>query len=126
MHVTARQRNQIRWTAVVLWAAAIFAASAVPGSNIPGDFGSVAHFVEYAILATLLFYALAASKTPELAWALAIALASTYGITDELHQLFVPLRVADPADWLVDTIGAATGATLCYALTRLSKRGADS
>jgi VanZ family protein len=37
-------------------------------------------------------------------------LASAYGITDELHQAFVPLRMPDPMDWLVDTVGAAVGA----------------
>lgn len=49
---------------------------------------------------------------PWAAVVLAIACASLYGITDELHQYFVPGRACDPADWLVDTCGAALGAVL--------------
>ncbi len=30
-----------------------------------------------------------------------------YGVTDELHQLFVPLREPDPWDVAADTVGAA-------------------
>jgi VanZ family protein len=47
---------------------------------------------------------------------MAVALASAYGITDELHQLFVPGRVSDPVDWLVDTLGAIVGV---YVATRI-------
>lgn len=47
-----------------------------------------------------------------LAVVLAVACASLYGVTDELHQYFVPGRACDPADWLVDTCGAALGAML--------------
>ena len=38
-----------------------------------------------------------------------LALASLYGITDELHQHFVPGRTADIADWYSDSIGSAIG-----------------
>ena len=47
--------------------------------------------------------------------ALAVACASLYGVTDELHQYFVPGRACDPADWLVDTCAAALGALLLKA-----------
>ena len=47
---------------------------------------------------------------------LAVACASLYGVTDELHQYFVPGRACDPADWLVDTCGAVLGAMLLKAL----------
>ena len=36
---------------------------------------------------------------------LALVLTSVYGITDEVHQLFVPGRFCDWADWLADTVG---------------------
>lgn len=51
-----------------------------------------------------------------LAVLLAVACASLYGVTDELHQYFVPGRACDPADWLVDTCGAVLGAMLLKAL----------
>ncbi|MFR0868308.1 MAG: VanZ family protein [Adlercreutzia sp.] len=34
---------------------------------------------------------------------IAIACASLYGVSDEVHQLFVPERMCDPVDWMVDT-----------------------
>jgi VanZ family protein len=37
---------------------------------------------------------------------LAVLAASLYGISDELHQLFVPHRHADVWDWVADTGGA--------------------
>ena len=41
---------------------------------------------------------------------LAIVTASVYGLTDEVHQAFVPLREASWQDWLADTMGAVIGA----------------
>lgn len=117
------QRNHrvaIRWSAVIVWAAVIFRLSALPGSQVPGKFGSFAHFGVYAVLAALALHALADPSR----WLWAVALASAYGITDELHQLFVPGRVADPVDWVVDTLGAITGALLISWWLR--RRGADS
>lgn len=47
----------------------------------------------------------------------AVAGAGLYGITDELHQVYVPGRTADVADWLVDMAGALVGVWL-YRLTK--------
>ena len=50
-----------------------------------------------------------------IAWAVINGIgASLYGISDEIHQIFVPGRTADPIDWLVDTCGAALGAFIAY------------
>lgn len=45
------------------------------------------------------------------AW-LAVLLASLYGVSDEVHQAFVPGRSADLLDWLADTAGAAVAVSL--------------
>ncbi len=95
----------IRWLAVIGWMGVIFAFSSLTGSQVPGRWGSLGHFGEYAILGGLLLIAL---DSPERILP-AIALASAYGVTDELHQLFVAGRHCDPVDWLVDTLGAAVG-----------------
>ena len=42
--------------------------------------------------------------------AAAVILAALYGLSDEIHQAFVPGRMADPWDWMADGFGAAIGA----------------
>lgn len=82
----------------------------------------LAHFAEYALLGILVFMALDRRALRRAVY-LAVLTASAYAVTDELHQLFVPGRVADPADWGVDTLGALTGVLLlAYASRRLSGR----
>jgi len=44
--------------------------------------------------------------------------ASAYGLTDELHQAFVPGRSADVNDWVADTAGALAGALLAAVVLR--------
>jgi VanZ family protein len=67
----------------------------------------LAHFLEFAILAGLLW--LAARSTSALsrhAGLIAVAIAALYALSDEVHQSFVPGRVPDVRDWLVDVAGA--------------------
>ncbi|MFZ1841932.1 MAG: VanZ family protein [Nitrospira sp.] len=40
----------------------------------------------------------------------AVAGCALYGLSDEIHQLFVPLRQGDPLDLVADSVGAALGA----------------
>jgi VanZ family protein len=77
------------------------------------------HLAEYAGLAGLFARAFIAERFqlfPSIL--LAVALTSTYGATDEYHQLFVPMRSSDIHDWFADTIGAAIGAAAYAALRR--------
>ena len=103
-------RIVIRWLPVVVWMAAIFEFSSVPGSRLPGRFGTLAHFLTYAILGGLLALALKRGRPSGRAIALAVMVASLYAVTDEFHQAFVPLRTPDVADWGVDTLGSLVGA----------------
>jgi len=99
---------------VVLWlgyCAFIFWLSAQPGVPVPPLFPAqdkLAHLTVYALLAWLSRHCFAHSRTlrPRLDFA-ALAFASFYGVTDELHQAFVPGRYPDVLDWLADTVGAA-------------------
>jgi hypothetical protein len=52
-------------------------------------------------------------------WSLlaAVAIATLYGVTDEFHQSFVPNRMTDPKDLLVDFLGATAGALAAMRLT---------
>lgn len=96
--------------------------SSVPGSRVPGRFGTLAHFVEYAVLGVLLYAALRIDRDRSSALWLSVAIASAYGVTDELHQAFVPMRVPDVMDWVVDTVGALFGALAAFSLDERRER----
>jgi VanZ family protein len=96
--------------------------SSVPGSQVPGRFGTLAHFVEYAVFGALLYAALRVDRSRKSALLLGVAIASAYGITDELHQALVPMRVPDVMDWLVDTAGALAGALAAHRLDEWRER----
>lgn len=118
MREIGRQRA-VRWIAVLSWAAVIFAMSSIPGSGLPaGRYATLAHFLEYALLAALLYTALRLDLSAGRALAIAVIVASAYGFTDEVHQAFVPMRTPDPVDWVVDTLGATAGAGAAWFLER--------
>ena len=101
------------WGPVVLWAAVIFAFSSVPHlATGLGVWDTVlrkcAHATEYAVLALLLFRALA-RELP------AFLIGIAYAATDELHQEFVRGRHASPFDVSVDAAGLALGLLLLHA-----------
>jgi len=80
----------------------------------------VAHAVTFAVLAVLLAVALRdahllhgqSAISHGLALVLAWGLAALVGGADEIHQIWVPGRVADWYDWFADVLGSgvATGA----------------
>lgn len=96
-------------------AAAIFVASSrsqVAALPVPG-FDKIAHFGVYGLLATLLCRL--GRGWGAAGWALLAA--STFGVTDEWHQSFVPGRSVEVADWAADTAGAALAVTLYASLS---------
>jgi VanZ family protein len=99
--------------------AVIFLASSravpAPVSQVP-DW--VSHAIAYAVLALLVARALAGGlgePVPLAMAARAVAAAFLYGVTDEVHQSFVPGRHADPADLVKNLCGAVLGAGACAA-----------
>jgi VanZ family protein len=108
------------WVPVALYAGAIFYLSAQshPEDQLPSFLlkdvsDKVLHAVEYGILSLLCYRAFRWAAGPAVARqavVLAIVTASVYGVTDEVHQAFVPLRESSWQDWLADTIGATIGA----------------
>ena len=109
------------WVPVVLYAGTIFYLSAQshPEDDLPSFLfedvnDKVLHAVEYAGLGGLCYRAFrwgVSGQVASHALLFAIVTASLYGITDEMHQLFVPFRESGWQDWLADTIGAVIGAT---------------
>ena len=108
------------WVPVALYAGVIFYLSAQshPEDQLPSFLlkevsDKVLHAVEYGILSLLCYRAFRWAAGPAVARqavVLAIVTASVFGITDEVHQAFVPLRESSWQDWLADTIGATIGA----------------
>jgi VanZ family protein len=52
-----------------------------------------------------------------------LTMTMVYSISDELHQMFVPGRVADIYDIEADAIGSAMGTFACWAWSIISSRG---
>jgi VanZ family protein len=98
------------WLPPAAVAGAIFYVSSL--SRVPavpvGGFDKVEHFTAYAVLAFLSCRAFAATGR-DARWGL--VLASFYGLSDELHQAWVPGRSSDVFDWVADTAGAAAALT---------------
>jgi VanZ family protein len=71
------------------------------------------HLIEYAVLAVLCYRGFRRAAGPVVARHAVIATivaGSIYGMTDEVHQAFVPFRESSWLDWVADTAGAALGA----------------
>jgi len=86
----------------------------IPDIDIP-NFDKFLHMVEYGILSYLMIRALTGSEvklTHGKLIMLAVAFATLYGASDEIHQIFVPGRSADIFDLLADFIGASAAGVL--------------
>jgi VanZ family protein len=94
------------WLWPVLVAALIFGASGQSQVAQPGipHIDKVVHFCVYALLATMIVRTGVGGRRAPL---VALLLASLYGVSDEVHQRFVPGRSMEFADWVADTLGAA-------------------
>lgn len=103
-------RPIIGWTAVAGWMGLIFSVSSMSSPGLPSGWGSPAHFAAYAVLGALCMLALGRSVPVDRAIGLSVLISSAYGVTDEVHQSFVPGRVPDVVDWGFDSLGAAVGA----------------
>ncbi len=109
-----------RWlTLAVVYAAVVFWVSSRPYLRPIGpEFemkDNLAHALEYAVLAVLVFRALGSLAWPDLAttFLLVVAVTASVGAADEVFQGTVPGRRRDVVDWACDTTGAALATALC-------------
>jgi VanZ family protein len=99
--------------------ALIFGLSSI--SKTPAFVGGVdkyLHAALYSGLGALLVRALAGGWHRRITFGItvaAIAIAAAYGVSDEFHQSFVPLRSVEVLDVVADMIGAAAAAFALYA-----------
>lgn len=95
----------------------IFLASSIPGEEIPKigfEFSDkIVHAIVYMILFILFFYSLKyQSKSVKLrnnAILFAGLFSALYGVSDEIHQKFVPMRSCELDDWIADVFGIIIG-----------------
>ena len=101
------------WLPVFVWAGVIFYFSSLARippiimELIPKTY--ICHIIVYAILSILLLRASINSKNTtfrENAIYLTILIAILYGITDEIHQQFVPGRVFSHLDVIANSVGS--------------------
>lgn len=83
----------------------------------------LAHFVEYMILAILVFYALSYDLDVRKSAIGTMGFGWFYGYLDELHQLFVPGRTGSLIDVVLDGLGVTAGVILCVFIVLRSRKG---
>jgi VanZ family protein len=81
----------------------------------------LAHATEFCILSILLANAIKASFNAKYTWILSFVITSLYGISDELHQLFVEGRACQFKDMLIDSLGALAGVIIWLIILRIIK-----
>lgn len=117
---------KISWFLTILVAITLFYISSLSfppstsDSYFPSYYSILYHFSAFFALAFFLLPALVKGKNYSLVL-LATLLGILYGISDELHQFFVPGRAMSIADIYLDTLGILT-ASLFYTLILIHRR----
>jgi VanZ family protein len=115
------------WGPAILQMAAIFTLSGIPNlKELPGGISDfTGHFVGYGLLGALMLRALAGARWAGVtaggaarAWIISAA----YGVSDELHQYFVPGRSTSAIDWVADALGAAVSIVAIVLVASLLRR----
>jgi VanZ family protein len=112
------------WGPVLLVMGLIFYFSSLPDPGGPpgGISDKTAHFLIYGALGAAMIRALARGRSAAMTLPTIIAavvLSTLYGVSDEIHQYFVPPRTPDILDVAADAAGACAGAIVLIVLARL-------
>ena len=100
---------------VIAYCFGIFRQSSYPAilsEPLFPHFDKLIHFFAYAFLAMLCVRALQAEKPfwpPLRSLLIAVAFCCAFGLSDEIHQAFVPLRDASIYDFIADCLGSLFG-----------------
>lgn len=112
------------WLPVLLYCLIIFIQSSFPASEHVPDFDfsdKLLHAAAYAVLGLLLYRAFNTMDkriSPIRLAALSIFLTALYGVSDEIHQYFVPSRSAEFLDFAADAIGGGVGVIAAMVIFR--------
>ena len=113
----------IYWFPIILYCLLIFIQSSYPSIKRAPELphlDKVLHFVAYALLGALFLRAFKTSRIKNnvrFILILSVLLSFLYGISDEIHQHFIPYRSADLMDVLADMLGGLTGVYIYQAIT---------
>lgn len=102
--------NRFRvWAPAVAWASVLFLLSSLPalGGGLPID-DKLAHGILYAVFGVTLGMGWSRAPSP-VRHGILLAVGALYGVSDEWHQMYVPGRTPDLADWLADVCGLVVG-----------------
>lgn len=114
------------WGPVALYAGFISYLSAQPSLHLPSALpDKVAHGVEFAVLAALLWRAGAGGFRRGLTWGQTLAIiagCAFYSVVDEIHQSFVPGRDSSLRDAAADMTGALLSLAAMWTLTHFIRR----
>lgn len=116
------------WIPALVWAATIFVLSSFPGSAYPQtnlvNADKLVHIALYGLLGGLCGRGIVRGWGwgSWAALAAAALLSTLYGVSDEVHQAFVPGRNSDWRDVVADGVGSVLGAAAAVILCR--RRGA--
>jgi len=119
-------RRALLWALPVGYMVALFVASSVPGTEMPGHFWDKAeHFLAYAWLGMLFLIPVTDARLDRLnarAALKAVLFATLYGAFDEIHQAFTPDRFPDLHDLLADGLGGSLGVVVALLVAAVWKR----
>lgn len=136
--------KKIKWILVVLWMIVIFIFSnetstmsneksrffiyliQTLGLDLNAFFGNLSnfmvrkasHFLEYFILAILLFNIIKGKFEIKKVFIISIVIVVLYACTDEIHQIFIPGRTARIKDIVIDTVGGSIGLLVGYFINK--------
>lgn len=123
-----KMKKSLLWILVFGWGALILYLTSIPSLKVSDVelisfiISSLEHFFFFGVQAILLFFAIRESFPKLNSGVAAVVLTSLYGLLDELHQLSVFERTADPIDWILDTIGALIFIVIIKKVINLTKR----
>jgi VanZ family protein len=110
--------------AVLAWFV-LFVATHWPTTPDLGNVGGldkIVHFAAFAVLAVLCCWAVSCRwrlNLARLSWI--VAALTAYAALDELLQIPIPGRTADPLDWFADLAGATCGAIAFVLIAAVGK-----
>lgn len=107
-------KSGLRWLPAILLASLLFVLSSQPELRLVAEpvldtvLRKLGHLAAYALLAILIAYPLGGVGRARRV-GLALVLVVAYGLSDEIHQAFVPGRVPALSDVAIDAAGGVIG-----------------